>query len=92
MLALIEEASGKKMLAIPTPRLAYQAAALGSEIFGKITRRAVIFDREKVREMSQNAWVCSSQTLRDDLGWRPQVMAPEGSKLTYDWYKAAGWL
>jgi nucleoside-diphosphate-sugar epimerase len=92
MLALIEEASGKKMLAIPTPRFAYDAAALGSELFGKITHRAVIFDREKVREMSQNTWVCSAQTLRDDLGWRPQVLVREGAKLTYAWYKSARWL
>jgi nucleoside-diphosphate-sugar epimerase len=92
MLAVIEEASGKKMLMIPTPRIAYNAAALGSELFGKATRRAVIFDREKVREMSQNAWVCSAETLRTDLGWRPRVLAREGAKLTYEWYKANRWL
>lgn len=92
MLVLIEEASGKKMLPVPTPRFAYDAAALGSELFGKVTRRAVIFDRDKVREMSQDAWVCSADTLRADLGWRPQVLAREGAKLTYEWYKANGWL
>jgi nucleoside-diphosphate-sugar epimerase len=92
MLALIEDASGKRMLRVPTPRFAYEAAALGSELFGRMTNRAVIFDREKVREMAQNAWVCSAQTLRDDLRWRPQVLAPEGAKLTYEWYKREKWL
>jgi nucleoside-diphosphate-sugar epimerase len=74
------------------PRFAYDAAALGSELFGKITRRPVIFDREKVREMAQNAWVCSAETLRADLGWRPQVLVREGARLTYNWYKDNGWL
>jgi nucleoside-diphosphate-sugar epimerase len=92
MLAMIEEAAGKKMLSIPTPKLAYDAAALSSELFGKIARRAVIFDRHKVREMSQDAWVCSSATLRDDIGWRPKVLGREGAKLTYEWYKANKWL
>jgi nucleoside-diphosphate-sugar epimerase len=92
MLSLVEEAAGKKMLALPTPRFAYEAAALGSELFGKVTRRAVIFDRDKLREMAQNAWVCSAESLREDLGWRPQVLAREGAKLTYEWYKSAGWL
>jgi nucleoside-diphosphate-sugar epimerase len=92
MLAAIEDATGKKMLMVPTPRFAYEAAALGSELFGKIRRRAVIFDREKVREMSQNAWVCDAQSLRDDLGWRPKVLAREGAKLTYEWYRANKWL
>ncbi len=92
MLAHIEEATGKKMFMLPTPRFAYNAAALGSEIFGAITRRAVIFDREKVREMSQDAWVCDAQSLRDDLGWRPKVLGRQGAKLTYEWYKANRWL
>lgn len=92
MLSLIEEAAGKKMLMLPTPKFAYDAAALGSELFGKVTRRAVIFDRHKVAEMSQDAWVCSSETLRTDLGWRPKVLAREGARLTYEWYKANHWL
>lgn len=92
MLAFIEEAAGKKMLAVPTPRFAYAAAALGSELFGRATNRAVIFDRDKVREMSQDAWVCSADALRTDLGWRPRVLGREGTRLTYRWYKANHWL
>jgi len=92
MLAAIEEAAGVKMLALPTPRFAYEAAAFGSEIVGKLRRRAVIFDRDKLREMSQDAWVCSSASLRRDLGWSPMVLFREGARLTYDWYKANWWL
>jgi nucleoside-diphosphate-sugar epimerase len=92
LLSVIEEAAGKKMLAVPAPRFAYEAAALASELFGKVTQRAVIFDRGKVREMSQNAWVCSADALRADLGWRPRVLGREGAKLTYAWYRANRWL
>ena len=80
------------MLTVPTPRFAYQLAALGSEAFGAVTRRAVIFNRDKVREMAQNAWVCSAEDLRRDLGWRADVQITEGARLTYDWYKQARWL
>jgi nucleoside-diphosphate-sugar epimerase len=92
MLAAIEQAAGVKMLPVPTPRFAYAGAALVSETFGRITRRAVIFDREKLREMSQDAWLCSSESLRRDLGWAPQVLVPEGARLTYEWYRANRWL
>jgi nucleoside-diphosphate-sugar epimerase len=72
--------------------LAYDLAALGSEAFGAITRRPVVFTREKVREMAQPAWVCSADDLRRDLGWRPEVQIHAGARLTYDWYKQTGWL
>jgi nucleoside-diphosphate-sugar epimerase len=80
------------MFLLPTPRFAYDLAALGSEVFGAITRRPVVFTREKVREMAQPAWVCSADDLRRDLGWRPEVPIHEGARLTYGWYEQAGWL
>jgi nucleoside-diphosphate-sugar epimerase len=92
VLAAIEAAAGHKMLALPMPRFAYELAALGSQAFGYVTRRAVIFNRDKVREMAQNAWVCSAEDLRRDLGWRPEVQITEGARLTYAWYKQAKWL
>jgi nucleoside-diphosphate-sugar epimerase len=92
MLAAIEGAAGHKMFVLPTPRFAYELAALGSEAFGAITRRAVVFNREKVREMAQPAWVCSAEDLRRDLGWHPEVQIAEGARLTYDWYKQSRWL
>jgi 2-alkyl-3-oxoalkanoate reductase len=92
ILAAIEAATKRRMLLLPTPRFAYELAALGSEAFGAITSRPVVFTREKVREMAQSAWVCSADNLRRDLGWRPEVQIAEGARLTYEWYKQAGWL
>ena len=92
ILAAIEAATRRKILLLPTPRFAYDLVALGSEAFGAITRRPVVFTREKVREMAQPAWVCSADDLRRDLGWRPEVQIHEGARLTYDWYEQAGWL
>ena len=92
MLHAIEAAAGKRMWALPTPRLAYSVAALASEAFGAITRRPVVFTREKVREMSQRYWICSGDDLRRDLGWRPLIQGREGAQRTYDWYKRERWL
>jgi 2-alkyl-3-oxoalkanoate reductase len=92
MVDAIEKAAHTRMLKLPTPRFFYEGAALLAEAAGAITRRPVIFTRDKVREMSQNAWVCSSEDLRRDLGWSPEVGIEEGAKLTYAWYKSNGWL
>jgi nucleoside-diphosphate-sugar epimerase len=92
MIEAIEKATGKKMFKLPTPRIFYDTVALGSEAFGAITRRPVIFTRDKVREMAQDAWVCSAADLQRDLGWKGDVGISEGARLTYNWYKEAGWL
>ncbi|MCI0814920.1 MAG: NAD-dependent epimerase/dehydratase family protein [Chloroflexi bacterium] len=92
LLSAIESASGRQALMVPIPLIGYQAAGLGSELFGRITGQAQVFDRDKVREMRRRAWVCSSTELREDLGWRPGVQIEEGARLTHEWYREAGWL
>jgi len=92
MLSAVEEAVGRRALRISTPRWAYAAAAVASEAFGAVTRRAVSLTRDKVREMAQRHWVCSSGGLRRDLGWAPIVSIREGAQLTGDWYHKRGWI
>jgi len=92
LLGAIEDAAGHRALRIRAPRWAFSGAALVSEAFGLVTRRAVALTREKVREMAQESWVCSSETLRRDLGWSARVQVPEGTRLTYDWYRQNRWL
>jgi len=92
LLSAIESASGRRALLLPVPLIGYQAAGLVSELFGRISGRAQVFDRDKVREMRRRAWVCSSMTLQEDLGWRPTVQIDEGARLTRQWYREAGWL
>jgi len=92
LLAAVEEAVGRRALRLSSPRWAFVATALLSETYGFFLRRAVSLTREKVLEMSQPFWVCSHETLRQDLGWSPQVGVKEGAKLTAAWYRRQGWL
>ena len=92
LLSAIEKAHGSRALMVPVPLAGYRAAGFASEMFGRITGRPQVFDRDKVREMRKRAWVCSSENLRRDLGWRPTVQLEEGARRTYEWYRAAGWL
>jgi nucleoside-diphosphate-sugar epimerase len=92
LLAAAESAIGRHALAVSVPRLAYSAAAAASEAYSRIAGRAVVFTRDKVREMAAPAWLCSSEDLRRDTGWEPRVMIGEGARLTYRWYSGAGWI
>lgn len=92
MLAAVERALGRKALRLPAPVWAYTAAAALSELYGALRRRAVIFTRDKVREMQQRYWVCSHDEIARDLGWQPRVTLDEGVALTAAWYREHGWL
>ncbi len=77
---------------INAPRWAFTAAALASEAFGFAARRAVSLTRDKVHEMAQPYWVCSSEGLHQDLGWSARVDIREGARLTAEWYRREGWI
>jgi len=92
LLTAVERAVGRKVLRIGAPRWTFEAAALMSEALGLVTGRSVSLTRDKVREMAQRHWVCSSDELRRDLGWSPLVSIGDGARLTYDWYREQGWV
>jgi nucleoside-diphosphate-sugar epimerase len=83
---------GRRAFRLSSPRWAYHLAALLSEAYGFVRRRAVSLSREKVLEMSQPFWICSHEELRRDLGWSPEVGLQEGARLTAAWYREQGWL
>jgi nucleoside-diphosphate-sugar epimerase len=92
LLFAVESAVAHRALRLNLPLWTFQAAALTSEAFGFLTRRAISLTRDKVQEMAQPHWVCSSEPLRSDLGWVPRVKMREGAVLTAEWYRANRWL
>jgi nucleoside-diphosphate-sugar epimerase len=92
LLSAVEQAAGRKTLRISAPRWLFHSAAVASEAFGFLTRRAVSLTRDKVREMAQAHWVCGHDEIARDLGWHPMVKMGEGARLTHDWYRAHRWI
>lgn len=92
LLSAVELAVGRRALRISCPRWLFDAAAVASEGFSLLARRAVSLTRDKVREMSQAAWVCDHDAIRQDLGWEPSVKIEEGARLTGDWYRTQRWI
>lgn len=92
LLASVEQAIGRKALRITSPPWAFTAAAFLSETYGRLRRQAVIFTRDKVKEMRQRHWVCSHDEISRDLGWTPRVTLKQGAALTAAWYRQHRWL
>lgn len=92
MIMLAEQALGRRAwLRVPLPKPVVLTAARASELYGRVTNRAVMLTRDKCNELFDQ-WVCDSTHTRKTLGWEPQVPFSEGVRRTVDWYKQAGWL
>ncbi|MBK8229707.1 MAG: NAD-dependent epimerase/dehydratase family protein [Candidatus Eisenbacteria bacterium] len=66
--------------------------ALGAEFWGALSRQAPLLSREKLRELRQDHWVCSSEKARGAWGYTPRVRIEEGLRETLEWYRANQWL
>jgi 2-alkyl-3-oxoalkanoate reductase len=93
MLAELERVLDRRALVrFPIPFFVLRGAAMASEGYGLLRRRAVMLTRDKLNELSAPHWVCDSQKTRSDLGWSPQVDWTEGSRRAAAWYREQGWL
>jgi nucleoside-diphosphate-sugar epimerase len=93
MLEQVEEAMGKKaFLRVNLPMPVLYMAALSSEFYGKLANKAVMLTRDKMNEIRQPHWVCSSDSTRRELRWEPRVKLREGTAITARWYQDNGWL
>jgi nucleoside-diphosphate-sugar epimerase len=88
----IERALGRRTwLSFHLPPSLVLGAAWGSELYASLSGRAVIFNRDKCKELFEE-WVCDSARGRAHLDFQPQVDLARGVELTADWYRKAGWL
>ncbi len=89
----VESALGKRaFLRVGLPFPVITLAALASEIYGRFTNKAVMLTRDKLNELTQRHWVCSSDDTRKDLGWEPKVRWREGTVMAAKWYRDNGWI
>lgn len=92
LVGYVERAMGVKTVKFSLPVGVVSVAALGSELYGKLTDKAMMLTRDKVNELREHAVAPPSTEISEELGWRPEVQLEDGARLTADWYKQQGWL
>lgn len=80
----------KRLHKIKVPITIVRLVARLSDAFCRTIRRPGLLDRQRAKELSQKAWLCSSQKIQKDLNWRPSVSLGSGMQRTVDWYRQAG--
>lgn len=91
VLGLLAGAVGRTGVFVPVPGPVVKLMAAVSEGVARVTRRPVIFDRDKAKEMLAE-WLCDTASARRELEFEAAVPLAEGLQGTADWYRATGWL
>lgn len=66
--------------------------ASGGSLAGKIMKKSLPLNRDKLNELDPDYWICSSQKAFDQLGFKPKYTFETGVHQTAAWYKLNGWL
>ena len=77
---------------IRVPAAMSNTIAWAAESAGRVTGRAPMLTRWKVREMQQPHWVCSPDKARRDLEFQAKMPIDLGLETTLTWYRENGWL
>jgi dihydroflavonol-4-reductase len=83
---------GVRFRTIKLPFTLAWTAALLSELGSWLLGLPPLYNREKLKEMLQPGWTCSTEKIRAELGFQPMVSLEEGLRETYLWYRNMGWI
>ena len=83
---------GKKVIRLRIPEFTIYAIAGISELYSIVSRKAVLMNLEKARDIVQDAWTCSIAKARTELGFRQKISLERGITETISWYRQQGWL
>lgn len=83
---------GKRVLRLRVPEFGVYAIAGVSELFGMFSRKPVLLNFEKARDIVQDAWTCDITKAKTELGYRETMTLEEGVRNTVAWYREQGWL
>lgn len=79
-----------RLVSVPCP--VARAVALTAEAVAALRGRAAILNREKVRELTQQRWVCDPSRSLTEIGFQPAYALATGIEETVTWYRQAQWL
>ena len=89
---VIADALEMRPLKVKVPLSLLDFISIFTEAAAKITRQTPTLNRQRVRDLKQQFWICDSTKAQKELGYRPTYFVQKGMQETADWYRANGWL
>lgn len=81
-----------KPFRIKIPEVVINSLASAGSIAGKMFNRSFQLNRDKLKELQADYWICSSQKSFDHFKFKPKYTMESGIPQTVAWYKVNGWL
>jgi dihydroflavonol-4-reductase len=89
---IVAKVINKKTITLKIPKAFLYAIAFVSENIARIMGKPTVINVQKVREITQQYWLCDVSKAKKELGFSPQYKLEEGAKKTVRWYRERGWL
>lgn len=88
----VGEAVGRRPRLLSLPVACARLVAVAAETVAALRGRPAVLNRERVRELSQERWVCDPSRAVGELEFSPSVPAARGARETADWYRRMAWI
>jgi nucleoside-diphosphate-sugar epimerase len=82
----------RRPMLISLPATVAHVVAVAAEACAALRGRAAVLNRGRVREMTQERWVCDPTRAMREVGFAPQFPTARGIPETAAWYREAQWL
>ena len=83
-------ALGKRGAVVAVPEFVSWIAAGAATAASRLSGRAAILSLDKMMEIREPAWTCTSEKARRELGWTPRVSFIDGMRDAVRWYRERG--
>jgi nucleoside-diphosphate-sugar epimerase len=81
-------AAGRRARVVAVPEATSALVAAGASLLAALTRTPSILSFDKMKEVRQSAWTCSSARAIRELGWTPRLPLPLGMADAVAWFRA----
>ncbi len=88
----VGQALNRRPRLVSLPAAVARIVAAGAELCAALHGHAAVLNRGRVREMTQDRWVCDATRAMREIGFRPQFAIARGVPETAAWYREAQWL
>lgn len=82
----------KRVFKFRLPRPLLPLIGIFADGIGKISGKATMVNKDKIREIMYNDWVCDITKARRELGFNPTIGIKRGMRWTAEWYKNNKWI
>ncbi len=82
----------KRAIVFKVPHAIVYTIAAVAQFISLFQKQAATLNIEKARDITQAAWICSTQKAVKELGYKQNISLDKGIEETIAWYKKEGWL